>query len=224
MSQTFLSIGSGPGIGFATALRFGREGYDVVLSSRDATRLAKQAEQLAVLGINVRAFAIDATNPAAVAELVASIGNDLHVLHYNAAVLHYDALQNLKARTIDDESISSIERDMQVNVTSAVVAVQSALPALRAKGTGSVLLTGGGFGVYPNADFLNLSIGKAAIRATTQALFSQLKEEGIHVATVTVSTLVSPDSPQADGVAQAFWDLHAQEKEQWDWEAIYPAS
>ena len=47
MSQTFLSIGSGPGIGFATALRFGREGYDVVLSSRDTTRLAKQAEQLA---------------------------------------------------------------------------------------------------------------------------------------------------------------------------------
>jgi NAD(P)-dependent dehydrogenase (short-subunit alcohol dehydrogenase family) len=34
MSKTFLSIASGPGIGLATARRFGREGYRVVLAAR----------------------------------------------------------------------------------------------------------------------------------------------------------------------------------------------
>jgi NAD(P)-dependent dehydrogenase (short-subunit alcohol dehydrogenase family) len=36
MSKTFLSIASGPGIGLATARRFGREGYRVVLAARNA--------------------------------------------------------------------------------------------------------------------------------------------------------------------------------------------
>jgi len=224
MSKTFLSIGSGPGIGFATALRFGQAGYDVVLSSRDGSRLAEQAKELSGLGINVRTVTVDASQSAAVAELVEGLGESLAVLHYNAAVLHYDASQNLMSRSIDAESVESLETDMQVNVTSALVAVQSALPALRANGKGSVLLTGGGFGVYPTGDFLNLSIGKAAIRAATQALFPALKAEGIHVASVTVSTLVSPDSPEAQGVADAFWNLHTQDKDQWDWEQVYPAS
>jgi len=35
MSKTFLSIASGPGIGLATARRFGREGYRVVLAARN---------------------------------------------------------------------------------------------------------------------------------------------------------------------------------------------
>lgn len=35
--KTFLSIGTGPGIGFATAERFAREGFRVVLSARDIT-------------------------------------------------------------------------------------------------------------------------------------------------------------------------------------------
>lgn len=44
----------------------------------------------------------------------------------------------------------------------------SSAPAFGTKpsrGEGSVLLTGGGFGVYPIGNFLSLSIGKAPIRA-----------------------------------------------------------
>ena len=35
MCKIFLSVGAGPGIGLATARRFAREGFDVVLASRD---------------------------------------------------------------------------------------------------------------------------------------------------------------------------------------------
>jgi NAD(P)-dependent dehydrogenase (short-subunit alcohol dehydrogenase family) len=43
MSKTFLSISSGPGIGLATARRFGREGYRVVLAARNIARLQADA-------------------------------------------------------------------------------------------------------------------------------------------------------------------------------------
>ena len=37
--KTFLSIGSGPGIGLDTAIRFAREGYRVILTSRNKALL-----------------------------------------------------------------------------------------------------------------------------------------------------------------------------------------
>ena len=43
MSKTFLSIASGPGIALATAGRFGREGYRVVLAARNIARLQADA-------------------------------------------------------------------------------------------------------------------------------------------------------------------------------------
>lgn len=222
MTNTFLSIGSGPGIGLATARRFAREGYRIVLSARNATRLRESAAMLEALGAEVDARTVDATDPVAVARLVADVGPSLQVLHYNTGVLHYDEDAKLLTRTIDDESPESLQSDMQINIGSGLAAIKAALPALRGHipGTSSILLTGGGLGVNPSGSFLALSVGKAAIRATAQALFEPLKDEGIHVATVTVSRLVSPDSEPANAIAEEFWRLHAQPRAAWTLETI----
>ena len=89
------------------------------------------------------------------------------------------------------------------------------------RGSGSILLTGGGFALEPNPEYLSLSIGKAAIRALALGLFDSLKEKGIHVATVTVAALVSPASKDAEAVAEHFWQLHAQPKGSWTAEVKY---
>lgn len=221
MSKTFLSIGAGPGIGLATAARFAREGYRIVLSARNANRLNASAQTLRASGAEVDVRTVDVTDAAAVEALVKGIGVDLHVLHYNAGVLHYDSHATLLARTIDDESTASLLADTQINIGSALVAIKAAMPALEARQSGSVLLTGGGLGVQPSGSFLTLSVGKAAIRAMALALFDPLKNQGIHVGTVTVSRLVSPDSAHAGDIANAFWSLHAQPKGEWTVETVY---
>jgi hypothetical protein len=48
-----------------------------------------------------------------------------------------------------------------------------------------------------------------------------MKARGIHVATVTVSRLVSPASVQAQEIAEAFWALHAQRQSEWTLETVY---
>lgn len=221
MTKTFLSIGAGPGMGLATARRFAREGYEIVLSARNAERLRASAAAFAAEGFEVATQTVDASDPLAIASLVAGIGADLHVLHYNAGVLHYDQDAQLQTRTIDDESPASLMADVQINITSALAAVQAALPAMRARQSGTVLLTGGGLGVQPSGNFFTLSVGKAGLRAAGLALFEPLKEQGIHVATVTVSRLVAPDSPQTQEIAEAFWALHAQPRDAWTYETTY---
>ncbi|CAN7771776.1 SDR family NAD(P)-dependent oxidoreductase [Variovorax sp. LjRoot290] len=222
MTKTFLSIGAGPGIGLATAQRFAREGYRIVLAARNGERLAASAAALrAATGAEVDFRTVDASDPVAVAALTSGIGDALHVVHYNAGVLHYDKDAKLLTRGIDDESTASLISDISINVTSALSAIHAALPALRKQASGSLLLTGGGLGVQPSGSFLTLSVGKAAVRAAGLALFEPLKAEGIHVATVTVARLVSPESRHSEEIAEAFWQLHAQPRDTWTYETSY---
>ncbi|RYG97758.1 MAG: SDR family NAD(P)-dependent oxidoreductase [Alphaproteobacteria bacterium] len=221
MSKTFLSIGAGPGIGLATARLFAQQGFHVVLASRNLARLQSVAKSFEAEGLSIATQQVDASDPHAVARLVEAIGPGLQVMHYNAGILHYDVEGNLQPRSLQAESIETIISDSHVNVVSAMTAIKAALPALSDQPSATVLLTGGGLGIQPSGEFLNMSVGKAALRALALALFEPLKQQGVHVGTVTVSRLVSPDSPQAAEIAQLFWDLHAQPTEAWMAETVY---
>jgi short-subunit dehydrogenase len=94
---------------------------------------------------------------------------------------------------------------------------------MSARGSGTVLLTGGGLALEPSPEYLSLSIGKAGIRTLALSLFESLKEKGIHVATVTVAALVSPGSKDATAVAEHFWQLHSQPEGSWTPEVKYAA-
>ena len=222
MSKTFLSIASGPGIGLATARRFGREGYRVVLAARNVARLQADAAKLRAEGIEATTVQVDAADARSVANVVASIGPELEVLHYNGGILHYDSAGVLQTRSLADETIDTLVADTNVNVSSALAAIHAAVPTMTAQGRGTVLLTGGGLAVQPSADFLTLSVGKAGTRAIALALFPALKQRGVHVATVTVARFpVRPNSRESNEVADAFWQLHAQRPAEWRAEIVY---
>jgi NAD(P)-dependent dehydrogenase (short-subunit alcohol dehydrogenase family) len=201
--KTYLIIGAGPGIGIATAQRFAREGYRVVLASRTGKSIAAQVETLRAKGASVVAETVDAADPHGVAALVRRHGADLAVLHYNAGVLHYDATGELQPRTLAQETIESLSSDMHTNLISALAAVKAAEEVMAPRGEGTVLLTGGGFGVEPTPAFINVSVAKAGLRAAAKALFEPMKAQRIHLATVTVSTLVAAGSAKAAEIARA---------------------
>lgn len=214
--KTFLSIGSGPGIGLATAERFAREGFRVVLSSRSLTRIQGLAERLQAKGYEVEAHAVDAGNAGELAALVADVERRhgaIDVLHYNAA--------NIRQASISTQPLETFNTDLAVNIGGALVAIQAAIGTMASRRSGSILLTGGFFGIDPNPDYLSLSLGKAGIRALALGLFKPYREQGVHVATVTVAAYIKPDSAEARAVADEFWALHNQPLESWTSEATF---
>lgn len=217
--KTFLSIGTGPGIGYETAARFAKEGYRVVLSARNLDKLNALANKLKGTNSVVETRTVDASNPTSITNLVnevkASFGS-IDVLHYNAA--------NLRQATVDTQTADTFNSDLAVNIGGALSSIQAVNPNMESQGSGTILLTGGGFGIYPSPDYLSLSIGKAGIRALTLGLFESSKEKNIHVATVTVCAFVSPDSQDTKDIAENFWKLHNQPKTEWVAEVMYPAS
>jgi NAD(P)-dependent dehydrogenase (short-subunit alcohol dehydrogenase family) len=214
--KTFVSIGTGPGMGFATAERFAKEGYAVVLAARNAEKVRDLAEELSGKGLKAEAATVDTSNAASVEALIA----DVKRRHGSVDVVHYNAA-SMRQEKIGDQPTDTFALDLATNIGGAQAAAKAAEKAMAGQGSGSLLLTGGGFALAPSADYISLSIGKAGIRALALGLFDDFKAKGIHVGTVTVAAWVSPGSDHAAAVAEHFWKLHNEDPGAWTNEIQY---
>ena len=101
--KTFLSIGTGPGMGLATAERFAGEGFRVILSARNETKTKELAGQLEAKGHKVGVRKVDAAEPSSVAALVSQVESEfagIDVLHFNAASLRKGHVGRSAARYV----------------------------------------------------------------------------------------------------------------------------
>ncbi|WP_088343272.1 MULTISPECIES: SDR family NAD(P)-dependent oxidoreductase [Rhodomicrobium] len=216
MSNSIMIIGAGPGIGQAVAEKFGREGWSVVLAGRNTDRLALLTAELSALGITAHALRVDATDPAALRAAMAEadrLTGGLAAVHYNAAVVRQQDLFSM--------TDSEVEIDLAINVAGGLHTIRAAVAQFGARG-GTILVTGGGLALTPDAGYASLGAGKAALRNIVQALAEPLRRQGTRIAIATVATSVSPGSPEARAVAESFWTLATTPAA--SWEAVYPAA
>ena len=204
-------------MGYATAARFAREGFQIVLSARNPTNTRELADRLKAKGYRAEVRTVNSADPESVAALIADVEKQfgaIDVLHYNAA--------SLRKATVWEQSRATFVQDLAVNIGGALVAIQAVAERMSERRSGTIVLTGGGLALAPNSEFISLSIGKAGIRALALGTFESLKLKGIHIATVTVSAAVAPDSEAAEAVAERFWQLHSQPIDKWTAEVTYP--
>lgn len=191
MNGLFVSIGAGPGIGGSTASRFAREGFDLLLAARDVSKLEPSAQKIRKdTGRYVETVALDAADFSAVQRFSERFGPAASILHYNAA-----AIQKLD---VLEAPVETTQRNLSVDILGALAAIKYFAPYMEQRRKGTILLTGGGLALAPTAEYLSWSIGKAGIRCLAQALFPQLSAKGIHIATLTVTMMVSPGSGTGD--------------------------
>ena len=143
--KTFLSIGSGPGMGMATASRFAGEGFRVVLSSRSKSNVAAQADQLRAAGFAAEGRVADASDITSIAELIREVEVEtggVDVLHFNAAAMHDGNLET--------QSVAGFIQDLTTNIGAVYAAIKAVSPRMAARGEGAILLTGGMFATQPH--------------------------------------------------------------------------
>lgn len=196
-------VGAGPGIGAATARRFAAAGYDVGLLARDAQRVEALAESLEKAGANVGWAAVDVADRAALDGALRRMTEHtgrLDVLLYNPA--------NLRPVRVSELTAEDLLSDLAVGAAHLLTAVQAVLPILRQQHTGTILATGGGVADSPSPTMGSLGVQKAALRNLVQTLAADLSGEGIHVATLTIHSLVQEGTASSpDRVAQLYAEL-----------------
>jgi NAD(P)-dependent dehydrogenase (short-subunit alcohol dehydrogenase family) len=216
MSRALLIVGAGPGIGEASAERFGREGWTVVLAARSSRTLDPMVARLIGQGVDAHGLVIDATDPEAVRaglRMADRLSGGLTVVLYNAAKVRQQDLFSM--------SDAEIDSDLAVNVTGGLHVIRAAAGLFKGR-HGTILVTGGGLALAPHADWASLSLGKAALRNVVQGLVPALAERNIRIAMATVAALVAPASAEAAGVADTLWTLATDPDT--GWEQTFPAT
>lgn len=216
MAGVCVVVGVGPGIGMAVARRFGREGYRLALLARRRGVLEGHASALRDAGIDALAFAADAGKPEQLRSVLDTVTEELgaaEVLVYNTAVTREAVPTELQ--------LEDLVHDVGINVGGALIAVQQVVPAMRAAGAGTILLTGGGLALDPYPQFASLAVGKAGLRSLAFSLAKELEFDGIHVATVTIAGIVKPRTRfDPDVIAESYWALHAEARGTWRREIV----
>jgi dehydrogenase/reductase SDR family protein 7B len=177
MTSVVLITGGTSGIGRACALEFGRAGAQVVITGRDAAKLAATAAELAAAGIAHRTVQGDvgvlADANRAVADTIAAFGR-LDVLINNAGL-------SMRAK-FEDVDVKVLEQLMQTNFFGTVYVTKAALPHLLAsKGTVVGISSIAGFRGLPGRT--GYSASKFAMNGFLEALRTELLPQGVNVLT-----------------------------------------
>lgn len=189
--RTVLVVGGAKGIGLATAQRLSEGGAMVFLTGRDAAEVEAAA---AAIGGNARGIVADASRSEDIARAVAEIAD----AHGGLDGLVLNAGISEPAR-IEEETTANFDRHFGVNVRSAVLGLQEALPAMR-EGSAIVLIgsIAGEAGVPERGTY---SATKAALRSYARTWTAELAPRGIRV------NVVSPgptDTAMMAATSEAF--------------------
>ena len=206
-----VGVGAGPGLGSAIARRFAREGYRVTLVARSVATLVPIAQELGAAGAEVASVQADAGEPhglrAALAPVFAAPGAPGIVI-YNAALMAFDDLLTVSPEQLADA--------YAVNVIGAVRTAQLAVPAMRAAAGGTLLFTGGGFADALPAALATVSLGKVTLRAVATMLARELREDGIHAASLTILGQIATGTPfDPERIAEVYWAISNEDRAGW---------
>jgi NADP-dependent 3-hydroxy acid dehydrogenase YdfG len=164
-----LVTGASRGIGAAVAHAL-EPTHRVLLGGRNADALAERAQEMP----GTQPWSVDLTDPAALGEAVAGIG-ELDVLVHSAGVADLG--------TVESAEPEVWRRNYEVNVVAVVELTRLLLPALRAAG-GHVVLINSGQGLAAREGWGPYAASKFALRAFADVLRAEEESNGIRVTSV----------------------------------------
>lgn len=197
-----LVVGASRGIGRATAARLAAEGAAVAVADVDGDAAARVAGDIATaFGSATVGVAIDVSDPGSIATALttvrASIG-DPDVLHNNAA----DTRPEVLGRDGDVLSATAEHwhRTMTVNALGPLLVCQEVLPAMIARGRGSIINTTSASGLTGDLVRTAYAASKAALVSLTLSIATQYGKAGIRCNAVSPG-LVLTERHEDDGAA-----------------------
>jgi short-subunit dehydrogenase len=187
----------------AVARRFAGGGYRVTLVARSMDGLGRLADSLADTEAQIDTIAADASDPEALGARMA----ELYRGQGAPGLIIYNAVMGAPDKLLSS-SVEHLQTAYAVDVISAIVLMQVAAPAMRAAGSGTIIVTGGGFADHPIPALATVSLGKAALRSAATMLGADLAPDGIRVATLTIAgQIVAGTAFDPENIATRFWEV-----------------
>ncbi len=174
VGRVALVTGASRGLGWAMAEQLAAAGAHVVLNSRDAVALTKQAKLLHDRGqkASVEAFDVTDSHAAELAvERIVKAHGRLDILVGNAGIQHRNAIEDWKGDDWD--------RVTDANLKACFFLAQAAAKPMKAQKFGRIIFTTSITGLLGRATIHAYVASKAGLAAITRSLAAELGESGI---------------------------------------------
>ena len=233
LDDSELPMGFRWGIGGAIAQKFAKEGFSVVLTTRNAANAAGLAEAIAEQGGNCMIVELDLVSEDSIANAFSTIRSevgDADVLVYNAGYLEGRDLPPEK-ELLEHIPVEMFETAQHISSRGPFLVARQVLPAMREKGEGSFLISNNSASLRGRKRRTGQSLcyPRVMMRTLAQVLTEEYSEHGVHVANVVIDGLI--DSPGTRAlplaqqrpeiimnpvkIAEAFYYLHTQDRSCW---------
>ena len=228
-----IPIGMRWGVGGAIAQKFAKEGFFVVLTTRNAANAAALEKAIIGQGGEAAIVELDLVSRESISRAFAAIrerAGDPDVLVYNAGYLEGRDLPSDK-ELLEHVPVEIFETAQHIASRGPFLLAQEVLPAMRRRGSGSFLISNNASSLRGKKRMTGQSLyyPRVMMRTLAQVLTEEYSEHGVHVANVVIDGLIdSPGTralPQAQQrpevvmnpvkIAEAFYYLHTQDKSCW---------
>jgi NAD(P)-dependent dehydrogenase (short-subunit alcohol dehydrogenase family) len=204
---TFALIGAGPGLGLATARRFGAAGHSVALLSRDSEKLDGLSRDLGRENVTARGFRADALDPASLTSALKEAAEALGPVE----ILQYSPLPRGDfMKPVLDTGAADLDDPLAFSLKGPIACVEAVLPGMRELGRGTLLFVNGGSAVRPHPGRAGTSIAFAAESAYAAMLHEALAPENVYAAQLIVPGVIRPEAANSspDALAERLFTLH----------------
>jgi NADP-dependent 3-hydroxy acid dehydrogenase YdfG len=209
--------GMGPQLGIACAKRFGRAGYRVAMIGRQADRLARYVNDLAIEGIESICTPADVMDSDAINLAMEKITIEFGVP--NVVVYNAYHPSSGRATTLD---MASARKTVDTATVGALNLVSAAMGVMLGRGAGTLVFTGNRLAVQPLPQDIAQSMATAAQRSLALGLAGDHERDGMHIATVTIGGPIKAGTAfDPAKIADVIWQLHNEPAGSWTKEWIF---
>ncbi len=199
--KTALITGAARGIGKALAIKFAQEGANIAFTDLVIDENGKATEQeIAQLGVKVKAYASNAADFAQTAEVVKQVMEDfgrIDILVNNAGITK-DGLM-LKMTEAQWDAV------INVNLKSAFNFIHACTPIMMRQRGGSIINMSSVVGVHGNAAQCNYAASKAGLIALAKSIGQEMGSRGIRANAIAPGFIDTPMTQALPENIRAEW-------------------
>jgi 3-oxoacyl-[acyl-carrier protein] reductase len=169
--------GASRGIGAAAAFALGEAGASVMLAARDAAQTEVNAQRINAAGGKAVSIACDVADYTACQRLVQETTQRLGPP--DALVNNAGVIEPIGAVATGDPA--EWARNIQINLVGAYYAIRAVLPAMLARGRGSIINLSSGAALRPQEGWSAYCTAKAGLAMLTRSIDLEHRAAGIRV-------------------------------------------
>ena len=179
--------GTSTGIGYETALRFGRSRNRVFATMRNLAKAGPLRDAAAAESLDIRVVQLDVDSNESISEAVKHIldeAGSIDVLVNNAGVTGVGPIE-----TTTDEEFHAV---METNFFGPLRVIRAVLPGMRERRAGAIVNVSSAAGRLVAPVYAQYHSSKWALECATETLAIEVKQFGIRVALVEPGFFVTP--------------------------------